>query len=566
MKFHYFLISIILVSPLNGLKRYHPIYFDKYGILIEPSGVVVSYDKVKYVTFIQSFTGVNWEQGNTTCNSEIPYKLVKQVINHQLDMLYGSIPSSAHSIMSEYCGNHHALCLDLELQSNSTHRNKRMILATIAALTGIAGLAVSAYDWVKTNELTNHLGDVSKAIEEISVGMGNLDKGLYTVEKLQNDIIHKVSRSFEMIHAYINKYRCKHEAWMSSMDLQLSTVQTELELRALHNLINGDPDSYLIDNSVLDQILNSDSSLRNSIFKKDKSLFYQVARSNLIYTDASQHLFTFLLEIPVIETTMLSPLYKIYNGGWMNEGIYHKVDLPKAFYLYSTETERNFHAISLSDSSCWERNRITVCDNSKHMMTEGMICLNSILKKQEYDTCDLKLTRYMESQFVVKALSGVLVGGKIDVQVITSAGSQFNYITKKEQEKNYTRFYPYTDFNQLIIGSTLISSNRDKIPVVRRSDDLLHKLHLDLTFANSILTEKPWTSLKEIKIHKQNGWEYYPKSLSSHLNTVSFILWIFLGLLSTATIIYIFLLRRKLESLRKTVNDEKLLATLSRRR
>ncbi|UHK03260.1 MAG: fusion glycoprotein [Hangzhou scotinophara lurida lispivirus 1] len=537
----FIIIILCFVLSADGIQRYHPLFFNKYGLLIEPTGVVVSYDTTKYASIIIHFPGLSKMTNNMICGKNLSEQLYRSTVKHQIKMLFDQVPSTTHSIMVDYCNHHHSLCLDLE-----SNRPKRQIFMTIAALTGIAGLATSAYDWFKSNELKSHLEDVSKHIEKIDNKIVETDQALYTITKLSNDIIKKSSLSFHNYHNLITQMACRQGSTDSFIFQSLSTHNIEFELMALQKMINGNPDSYLINAELVNNLLESNTELRSCIYKEDMSVFYQVVKSNLIYTDIDKSLFAFLLEIPIIHQTMISPFYKVYNGGWISQGILHKMNLPKSFYLYATEEDRDFHAVSLGEGNCWKRNEIIVCDNSKHMLTEDMICLNSLLRNSTYDTCDIKVSKIMRESSVIKSYSGVLIVGDIEVKLISSAGSEFNYITNNAQVSNYTKFYPYTDFKQIIVGNTIINSNRDKIPVVHRNDDVMVQTNLDLTWMESFLSDKPWSSLKEIKAYKASGWDLYHTTASYSINKWSWLIWgLTAGILIIVTLLY-WLQRRSL--------------------
>ncbi|AJG39109.1 ORF1 [Lishi Spider Virus 2] len=539
------IIFISMLSPGLFIERYHPIFFEKYGVLIEPNGVVTSYDKVKYVTLIYHFPGLQKAVTPSHCNRNASEQLYRNTLKHQIKIMYDLIPSSTHTIMSNYCSKHHALCLDLEKKD----RPKRQIIAAIAALSGIAGLAISAYDWISSSELKNHLDKVSEHITKIDnklIIQENLD---YKLTKLSNDIIKKTSMSFENYHKFVKEYVCQSSQFNNFLSHHVATTHLEMELQALQRLINGEPDSYIINAETLESILSSDTEVERSIYSSDPSLFYQVVRSNLIHSDIEKSLFAFILEVPIIQETMISPLYKVYNGGWESKGILHKIDLPDSFYLYSSLDDVDYHAISLGKSNCWKRNEVVVCDNSKHMMTEDMICLNSILKREYYDSCDIKFSKFTRRKFVVKALSGVLVCGDLEVKIITSAGSQFHYIKNNKQENNYTKYYSYNEFKQIIVGNTIVSTNINKMPIVRRNDTISVNFDYDLKWADKILHERPWTSLKEINLLKDSGFEQYHGTISHNLNQWSVFLWVTIILCLIILIYLLIASRRKITSL-----------------
>ncbi|URA30372.1 ORF4 [Erthesina fullo arlivirus 1] len=517
----------------KSISRYHPIYYEKYGALIEPTGVVLSYDKVKYMTIIIEFHKSEKSNEHHNCDTNISKSYENDVLLHQIDALYNSLPSTTHAIMTEYCLQHETLCLNIE--ANSTIRNKRQIMAMIAGLTGVAGLVSSAYNWIKSNELTNHLDEVAHTLSGLKAVVKNHERRLYHLVDETNNIIRRSSLSFEYFHEFLSKFSCNAMSSFNALEIQNAGIQIQNEIRAIKDMINGIPDNYIIDGNLLKRIIKNNPLFSGTIYKKDSSLFYQVVRTNLIHVDRTNNRFSFLLEIPIIHTTMLSPLYKIYNCGWIEENILHQLLFPKTFYLYSSEGEKSFHAVSLGESHCWKRNEITICDNSKHMMTEEMICLNSLLKGKIFDTCDIKLTKMMKQTSVVKSLSGVLICGDLDVKVVSSAGSMFNYITQDKPNSHYSKFYSYLDFNQIIVGSTIIMSNSDKLPVVYKNDTRFLDTGFDYTWIHHYLSNKPWASLKEIKqLSSDSIWSLYNNQISHSTNNY---IWILLSVLVIIIII-----------------------------
>lgn len=547
------IILLLILAMINRsycIERYHPIYYGKYGTLIEPTGVVVSYDRVKYMTIIIEFNKNSKLADYHLCDKNISEQYENNILQNQIDTLYNSLPSTTHAIMSEYCSHHNTLCLDIDNKSIS--RNKRQIMAMIAALTGVAGLASSAYNWLKSNELTSHLDEVAQNLKTLNNIVQDNKRQLYHLTDESNNIIRRTSLSFDYFHEFLHRYSCQAYTSLNALEIQNAGIQIQNEIKAIKDMINGIPDNYIIDGLMLNRILDKTSSLRGTIYEEDKSMFYQVVRTNLIHADKNKRRFAFLLEIPIIHTTMLSPLYKIYNCGWIKDNILHKLLFPKNFYLYSSEIDKSFHAVSLGDSHCWKRNEITICDNSKHMMTEEMICLNSLLKGQAYDTCDIQLTKMMKQSSVVKSLSGVLVCGDLDVKVISSAGTIFNYITKVKSTDHYSKFYPYIDFNQLIVGSTLIVSNVDKLPVVYKNDTQFIHQNFDYTWVDHYLSSKPWSSLKEIKqLSSDFKWGLYNGTISHATNKFLWIIFLAMILISFIVFYLIYIIKREQQKMLK---------------
>lgn len=537
------LILYCFLLNCKGIKRYHPLYYKDYGTLIEPTGVVVSYDRVKYITVVIDFNTDITQKFQHVCDKNMSEGYEREILLNQIEVLYNTLPSTTHSIMSEYCQHHNSLCLDLE--DKQIVRNKRQILAMIAALTGVAGLASSAYNWIKSNELTSHLDEVATSLTKMKGIIQDQHRQLYYLTDESNNIIRRTSMSFDYFHEFLTRYSCQAFSSMNAINIQNAGLQIQNEIKGIKDMINGNPDNYIIDGKMLSQIIKKSSSLIGTIYEKDRSMFYQVVRTNLIHVDKIKHRFAFLLEIPVIHTTMLSPLYKIYNCGWIKDQILHKLLFPKSFYLYSSEIDKSFHAVSLGNSHCWKRNEITVCDNSKHMMTEEMICLNSLLKGHVYDTCDVQLTKMMKESSVVKSLSGVLVCGNLDVKVISSAGTMFNYITQEKPSEHYSKFYPYVDFNQLIVGSTIIMSNSEKLPVVYKNDTQFLNPDFDYTWIHHYLSNKPWTSLKEIKhMNTESIWSMYNNEISHSTSNYVWIIIVILLLIILIIIYFIIKIKR----------------------
>lgn len=558
------LIVIIILFPKLSDSGYHPQYYPDFGVLVEPNGVVISYDEVTYVTVIHEFRTEISTKIIPKCEVEMVNQFTTITLKNNMDILFGMVPSSSEDFIEKYCELHHGLCIDQP--RNIYPRNKRQIIPIMALLSGVGGIVSSAYSWIKTNELSEHLDRVRKHLSKVEADQIIHDSKENQLIKTSNDVIHQLSKSTANFNNFLRSYKCHQSEMADYLMYKTSADSIREEQMGLMEMMKGYPDSRIINGRVLDEILRANHDLSDSIFNKEKSLFYQTVKSNLIYSDRNNLTFGFLLEIPLIKQTMISPLYMVYNGGWMIDSIVHKLKLPEDFYLYSIPGDVDFHAVSTNPNTCWKRFELTICDNSKHLITEEMICLNAIIRNESTTSCDTLLTKMMGEKSVIKANSGVLIVGNYDLQTIKTIGPSFNYISNILKNDAYTKFIPYYEFKQLIIDKIIIRSNKHHLKVVVRDNSSLHIPNIDYSWVDNYLMTNPWATMKEIEQIKESDKFFTESYLTTGTHRYGF--WILLCMLVIIILLLTtsYLLCRRVRLMRTQVENLNLYKNLSMKR
>lgn len=534
-------ISLILFLESFNASVYRPMYYPTVGTLIEPDGIVVSYDNVKYISLIYKFGNPKIKANRVCTQTATIINKTMIEIQSQYDYLKTMIPDNSKDFMDEFCISHLGLCQ--EIISNSTVKPKEKRSAElIATMSGLIGLGNSAYTWYTGNRLEEHLNIVRGKMLEVIKEENRITDKLNEVVALDNDIIKKSSISFNKLKQLVEIEACTLEDRIMNNMISVLLLEINRDFSSLINMINGIPDPNILSSNVVEKIINANPDLSNSLYQHDKGLLLTVSKSNLIYTSNNKETLVFLLEIPLIKRHMYSPLFKVYNGGWENQGVYHKLSLPINFYLYSSQDDQTFHAVSSIHESCYYRSHLYICDNSKHFLRKEMVCMNALLKNESYDLCDILVTKKTQGVQIIKTKSGVFSTGSPTVTKINSIGESYHMITDQKLSSNWTQFYPYSSFSKLIIDSIIIVSNRDPIPVIYLNHTYNLQVDFNLNDAHTYLSSNPWTSIKDIESLVKSDTLYTMSKIYSGPSNYSFYFIILILLLIVILIVALWMM------------------------
>lgn len=490
---------IYLQEQSSGMV-YRPMYFPNAGVLIEPDSLVISYDQVKYVSLIYDIQSPEVLTTHNCNNLDNLTESINKELNNKFDHLKTLIPMNSKNFMNEFCLGHMGLCLETTgtTSTNNTPREKRSLIA-LAAVSGLIGLGNSAYTWYTGNKMEKHIDNLRSRISKLTQDEYLLRHKMTEVIALEDDIIKKSAQSFINLKNFIERSACGKEEYILKNLMGIMMLEISRDFSAITNMINGIPDPQIMSADVVTKIIEENSEFTDSIYQDDRGLLLTVTKTNLILADDHRSHLVFLLEVPIIKKHMYSPLFRVYNGGWETEGVFHKLDLPVNFYLYGSDEDGTFKAVSSIHESCYYRSHMYICDNSKHFLKNEMICMNALLKNISYGNCDVKITKRVEDTTVVKTKSGVFATGRPVVTKIDSVGESYHMITDSKLSSNYTQYYPFGSFSKIIIESVIIMSNKERIPVIYVNHSYQRVLDFSLDDAHSYLVSNPWTSIKTIK-------------------------------------------------------------------
>lgn len=575
-------LFLICSFVIRYIECYEAQFIQQYGVLLEPDRMIVSYDDRTEHIIQFSIEKLNATEILKNCNS-LPEKSIISLDNYiktKLNLLMSLIPQKSFHFVRSYCKTHSYLCSERvmeglnNLYSSSITQNdtlKTKILPDnqnrlpemrksykkkryVAPILAGAGLALSLYSSYKVTQAGIDLDEIRSQLAQLKLNEVNNKYQIHQIVDWNNKAIHKVSSSLQYLQKEIQDTACSRKSFNGFTSIASYMNSFESDVESLINMINGRVDFRIFSSDILTATLNKDKLLDNSIYHKEPGLIYQVASSALLDSYTDPYSFKFLISIPIIKEHMYSPLYHIFNGGWEEKGIIHKLLIPKSFYLFSPDGEKTSHAIEMTEDSCYKGIGITICDNSRSYFSDKMRCLNNLLRNSSDHECDLILrkekTKTSNSK-IFKTKTGLFFYGVKEYQKMETVGSHLQYMTRFFKTNSYTNFIPYSDFVTIFIDDLVIKSQEHRPYVIQTN--LSIGIHIDINYPEVSLSLEENSELKLSDI-RDNPSLMYQGLVSAHSSFgVSIIIDIILILLIVILVVVLIKLRRSFSSYRQRI-------------
>ncbi|UHK03161.1 MAG: hypothetical protein FCPL1_gp3 [Hangzhou cletus punctiger lispivirus 1] len=467
------ILTILLHCVLPSCSvRFNSKFYQSYGVLLEPIQTVLSYDDISQITLVYKFVP-STPAYSLVCNQKIKHMehFVNNTLKSRLNFLYSMIPHSVGSYYTDYCKYLHGLCnsegspginFNSSLKTESK-RSKRGLPLLLAA--GVGAMA-TGYNTYKSVTNSQKLEKLEEIINRLSAYSQNSNQNFHEFEQHSNSLFSKISKSFQIFHDTLVAKSCSQNLGGDFSGYMSIGSWLDIEVNSLVDMLSGKVNPHIITTDLLQEILTSNNELVSTIYNSDPGVFYQASKSYLIQHNLSLGIMVFNIEIPIISKFMISPLFSVLNGGWMDKGILHKMVLPDKFYLFPGDKDNNFHAVSAQDLNCRENYGIFICDNSRHYFNYEMVCLNALLKEENNDLCDAHISHPPIKGEVYKTSSGLLISGYKDLQFLDSVGKFYHSMKPKSLSESYTNFISYNSFQSVRIDDLIIVSPGHKLNTV----------------------------------------------------------------------------------------------------
>lgn len=470
-------ISVLVMSlTLIVIAEYESVYYKNLGILVEPTSMVVSYDDKIYHRFYFSLPLKNSSHRYPLCNG--PTRDMKErtpierILKSKIDQLIGIIPTTDHKILQNGCSNIFNFCKNpvynltsenhiprsgRKNRSNKKGRREKRVAQFLAAGAGLALTSISGY------YIWKHGEDLDKLKEEIRNYQNSQNRhqlSLFEIKEWSHNLTSKLSNNFAIIEREMERSYCSNPQQVFSSGILSILNNLNIEIDSLMQMINGKVSPHIIDGSVLEKIISSNTDLMDSIYKTEPGLFYQIGSSILFDISYEPLTFGFLLEIPLIRKDQVSPKFDIHNIGWIENDILYQVETPESFYLFKSIDDDSHRAIGLSSKHCSQNLGIYICDNSNSLYDQRVTCINDIVFSYRLESCDIRIERNNKHfhRIINKAKSGILIRNAQSIEVLDSIGKHLHSIKDYSPTNEWTTFVSYKDFDIIIIDKVLIHS------------------------------------------------------------------------------------------------------------
>ncbi|RZF44134.1 hypothetical protein LSTR_LSTR012956 [Laodelphax striatellus] len=190
------------------------------------------------------------------------------------------------------------------------------------------------------------------------------------------------------------------------------TRMRDMIVMALNNQVSRD----LIQLTDLMGIFLKKPDLKDTIYLRNPHLFYVLSNVFLSHYNASTSTLSMVLSVPQIEEDDVSMLYKVYNYGWLNNGVRHRYNLPTEYF--TVYDEGNTLYVETSQSLCRSVGTLQLCDTGSYIHSTKSSCLQSILdNRTDNSNCEVLVSRLAIIDQVIPIRAGILVYGEKTIEI-----------------------------------------------------------------------------------------------------------------------------------------------------
>jgi len=281
----------------------------------------------------------DWEKLDCPMTSTL-YEQTREVLQKFRERYEHAVdPSVPSNVLDQFCRNHPGFCT-LETAEPTLERpwargtrihdihvrSKRGLggLILMGGLT-LASAAGSAYSYYNGAQLDAKIRQLNTAMSTMTDSMIAMTEGFNLLNNKTDLIIETMSSGFDGVYESIEQIRC--------MDLtRLKRIQETTEIHiyrqylsdqlamVMQTAMSGKITPEFIGVSKALGLLAKIPSLVNSLMVSNIGLFYQLATAIPVRLDYHQFKFGFILQIPILFSHNIYPLYRVHNAGFITNG------------------------------------------------------------------------------------------------------------------------------------------------------------------------------------------------------------------------------------------------------
>lgn len=348
------------------------------------------------------------------------------------------------------------------LHQNETQgkRGKRGI--PIPVVVAIVGLGVSVgnslYSYVQGQQLSHHMDSYIKEQRRFNdIVQNQMERG-QEFTKLSAEYYMKNNLLVERIINETSRYQCELSVMQKFRGL-IGEYKTDLRLSmmSLNDAASGRLTPNLLSFTNAEALISDYSNgFQSTIYRKDILMFYSLSKIMFVRPDKNREILHMIIETPIIRDIDVVPAYRIFNYGWIEDGIYQKLSLPPTALVDTshhegTASEYDPNLCDLVDSHrICQRQFSTSSSNSKCLT--GLFFFNSTME------CDVDGGHGIQTPEVIVTRTGILYPVNADIEVIEDRRGMMVKKGKSRRGIGMMNFISYNEFDIISIDKVYYKS------------------------------------------------------------------------------------------------------------
>lgn len=506
------------------------------GIIVEPERLILHYDQVYYHTI-----GVHFGLVDSVSNYKTPGgdpcllgPMKEDIIGNltqEIDDFFMTLPSHFSSLTDHRCKGTAIDCIlgnSLNETTVQKGRDKRFVTAALALIAGLTAVGTGIYHSISEHEIKAHLLEIDEHMDKTSEWLNKFSKAQKQYNKLSERVYTKTFHSILNNEKLILQSFCQmREAnFLKNLYLELTSL-LDLYKNEFRNAMSGDVSDFLVSYQHLKNTLLVLPVFQGTAYILDPGLFYVASNSFLTQIDVENRVAYFLITTPILKNQDISPLYRVENLGWWEGEVQVRFSVPKFFYYL---TDQNTARVTAPDlTQCSMRMGTYLCHLRESKIDEHSLCLQDIIHENSGNNCSHRVIRSKMTCRYTQLKSGIAIMGCDSIKKI----GHFRSVTELHEVKldpSKTSFFPYTDFEQLVVHGVVISTRPSGSHIINKRLSIPNDLQID-TLSHLIIPGIE-QDLEEVRLEQEKAFETPGNLVKSLAHTTSNYLWAvaFLGL------------------------------------
>lgn len=444
-------------------------YYPNQGILLEPNNLVLYHDKFVYLTVTLQDPILNLEY-NIIKNCNAPDKVSDfeyLLKGDKLDYLsfLNQLPISLGNLNDHYCANQTIDCFlddvytEQQNKVSSSHiRTKRApVLAIVAAIGGLIAVGLAIKNAISVYNIEESVDRIEKNQYRIYLTLTKSTDTINKFEKIDKYLYLNIDHTIKDVLDHLHLDLCLVDTRIDIISVFFNVKSyISQKKQGILRMLDGKWSPELLNSVFIYNFVLKHPLLADTVFIKDPGLLYLIASSFFLKYDESKGITYFLLSIPVINQKDVSPLFSVYNVGYIFNNINHMYDIPRKIYFATGDNQ--FHAVDMDQEECKDFNGLLLCSTRYKSLNKKTKCLQDVLRQNDNPSCDIILNKNENYRDIITTRGGVLVKGTYEISKIKTIRHGLARSYEAIIKYNDSVFIPYSEFELLKIDDLIIRS------------------------------------------------------------------------------------------------------------
>ncbi|UHK03041.1 MAG: hypothetical protein QKV07_gp1 [Guiyang lispivirus 2] len=526
---HLNMIQLVVITLLWTCGNPSPLdkSYSNIGLSVEVEGqIMMSSDVIS----IPAVLSMNWVKSLfnesvtlTQCErtSKDLYNKVRSEILDALDYNLGTIlsKSETQAYQDKLCEHEPDFCY--LTNSTSRLRNKRFIFTAGAALgAGMGAFGYWLYDKIAGNSATEAIKTLKDHHNVLVEKVNMQDQAILRISATLKELWSVAIQAKEEITRLKTRYTClEDETHIITKTLPYISIIPNQFHRAINDLLRGKVSPDLISYNQLKEFLKNTIQFEDTVYREEGALFYQLSHSIPVEVDLSQHLITFLIQVPKITFESTGILYKLNNFGVHLKNIATRVRLPDYIARFRMPDRSTMYS-TITETQCEKSPGLWLCGQSAFDFSYNPHCIIGILKDNSTLKCSLESRlNYIDPDILVTKSVVFYHSETVTTTFFNITGGGKSSRLELPHE-NKTRMVALSTFDTMVVGAYHIEGHRRAqftSPIMAAADGL----NLESTIDPSYLDDNGWKDLEGIEGHMQALEKIVHQSIHTEIHPLS---------------------------------------------